>query len=66
MEAADGELKDFRQYVDRQGTVVTELEEVKNFTPAEDSHQQYLEKGGRFEKPQSAAKGCNDPIRCYG
>lgn len=45
---------------------MTELEEVKNFTEAEEYHQQYLENGGRFEKPQSAAKGCTDPIRCYG
>lgn len=29
-------------------------------------HQQYLERGGRFGSPQSASKGCNDPIRCYG
>ena len=27
---------------------------------------QYLEKGGRFGRKQSAAKGCSDPIRCYG
>ena len=27
---------------------------------------QYLEKGGRFGRPQSAKKGCNDPIRCVG
>lgn len=27
---------------------------------------QYLEKGGRFGRKQCAAKGCNDPIRCYG
>lgn len=27
---------------------------------------QYLEKGGRFGRPQSARKGCSDPIRCYG
>lgn len=33
---------------------------------AEDYHQQYLSKGGRFGSAQSAAKGCTDPIRCYG
>lgn len=27
---------------------------------------EYLEKGGRFNSPQSAAKGCTDKIRCYG
>ncbi len=32
----------------------------------EESHQQYLEKGGRGGRGQSAAKMCNDPIRCYG
>lgn len=52
--------------IELQGTVVTELEEVKNYTEAEIYHQQYLEKGGRFERPQSAAKECNDPIRGYG
>lgn len=40
--------------------------QVSNFNPAEDYHQQYLEKGGRFGQPQSAAKSCSDPIRCYG
>jgi len=48
------------------GQVVTELEELTNYSSAEDYHQQYLEKGGRFGRPQSAKKGCNDPIRCYG
>ncbi|PPD73184.1 hypothetical protein GOBAR_DD29889 [Gossypium barbadense] len=33
---------------------------------AEEYHQQYLAKGGRFGCKQSAEKGCNDPIRCYG
>lgn len=48
------------------GQVVTEVEPLKNFSEAEQYHQQYLEKGGRFGRPQSAAKGCTDPIRCYG
>eukprot|EP00930_Biecheleria_cincta_P048700 TRINITY_DN33977_c0_g1_i1.p1 TRINITY_DN33977_c0_g1~~TRINITY_DN33977_c0_g1_i1.p1 ORF type:complete len:412 (-),score=59.65 TRINITY_DN33977_c0_g1_i1:171-1406(-) len=42
--------------------VVTELENASPFWLAEDYHQQYLEKG----KPQSAAKGCDEEIRCYG
>lgn len=46
--------------------IVTEMAEVKGFKAAEDYHQQYLERGGRFGKAQSAKKGCDDPIRCYG
>eukprot|EP00898_Chlorokybus_atmophyticus_P007988 jgi/Chlat1/8190/Chrsp76S07627 len=46
--------------------VVAELKPAGDYYFAEDYHQQYLEKGGRFNRPQSAAKGCNDPIRCYG
>ncbi len=48
------------------GQVVTEIEEIKNFTRAEEYHQQYLSRGGRFGRPQSPAKNCSDPIRCYG
>ena len=48
------------------GQVVTELEPIRAFSPAEEYHQQYLAKGGRFNRPQSPAKGCTDPIRCYG
>lgn len=36
------------------------------FWPAEKYHQQYLEKGGRGGRGQSAQKGCTDTIRCYG
>jgi peptide-methionine (S)-S-oxide reductase len=39
-----------------QGTVVTEIEPVQNFTMAEPHHQQYLSSGGRFGQPQSPAK----------
>ncbi|KAK7316759.1 hypothetical protein RJT34_00462 [Clitoria ternatea] len=46
--------------------IVTEILPAKNFYRAEEHHQQYLEKGGRFGSKQSASKGCNDPIRCYG
>eukprot|EP01025_Chloroclados_australasicus_P057848 TRINITY_DN7230_c0_g1_i1.p1 TRINITY_DN7230_c0_g1~~TRINITY_DN7230_c0_g1_i1.p1 ORF type:complete len:194 (+),score=13.58 TRINITY_DN7230_c0_g1_i1:25-606(+) len=48
-----------------QGSVV-EIQPITKFWPAEEFHQQYLEKGGRFGKGQSASKGCTDPIRCYG
>ena len=49
-----------------QDPIVTEMAEVKGFTAAEGYHQQYLERGGRFGKAQSAKKSCDDPIRCYG
>lgn len=48
------------------GKIVTEVDLVKLYNVAEDYHQGYLEKGGRNGMAQSAAKGCNDPIRCYG
>lgn len=46
--------------------IVTEILPAKKFYRAEEYHQQYLAKGGRFGFKQSTAKGCNDPIRCYG
>lgn len=46
--------------------IVTEIDSLKLYNPAEDYHQQYLAKGGRFGRPQSTKKMCNDPIRCYG
>eukprot|EP01023_Acetabularia_acetabulum_P028310 TRINITY_DN2677_c2_g1_i1.p2 TRINITY_DN2677_c2_g1~~TRINITY_DN2677_c2_g1_i1.p2 ORF type:complete len:208 (-),score=32.61 TRINITY_DN2677_c2_g1_i1:229-852(-) len=48
-----------------EGSVV-EIKPIDKFWPAEVYHQQYLEKGGRMGRGQSAAKGCSDPIRCYG
>ena len=42
--------------------IATEVERQKGvFWPAEEYHQQYLEKGG-----QSAKKRETEPIRCYG
>lgn len=46
--------------------VVTEVLPAKKWYRAEEYHQQYLAKGGRMGWAQSPAKGCNDPIRCYG
>ena len=47
-------------------SVATEVKPSKAFWPAEGYHQKYLERGGRFGMPQSAEKGNNDEIRCYG
>lgn len=47
-------------------TVHTEVLPAKQWYDAESYHQSYLAKGGRFGRAQSAAKGCTDPIRCYG
>ncbi|BBM97008.1 peptide-methionine (S)-S-oxide reductase [Marchantia polymorpha subsp. ruderalis] len=46
--------------------IVTEVLPAKKWYRAEEYHQQYLAKGGRFGFRQSTEKGCNDPIRCYG
>eukprot|EP00933_Yihiella_yeosuensis_P023334 TRINITY_DN18162_c1_g2_i1.p1 TRINITY_DN18162_c1_g2~~TRINITY_DN18162_c1_g2_i1.p1 ORF type:complete len:480 (+),score=84.78 TRINITY_DN18162_c1_g2_i1:59-1441(+) len=46
--------------------VVTEVKEASLFWIAEDYHQKYLERGGNTGRPQSAEKGCSEPIRCYG
>ena len=46
--------------------VATEVKPSRAFWPAEGYHQRYLEKGGRFGRPQSAEKGSSDEIRCYG
>ena len=46
--------------------IVTEIQAIAKYTPAEDYHQQYLAKGGRNGRAQDPSKGCKDPIRCYG
>ncbi|ERN01147.1 hypothetical protein AMTRI_Chr03g52770 [Amborella trichopoda] len=62
--AARESLEKRQQVLNRK--IVTEILPAKKFYEAEEYHQQYLEKGGRFGFKQSADKGCNDPIRCYG
>lgn len=57
-------LERHQRQVDRK--IVTEILPAKKFYRAEEDNQQYLSKGGRFGLKQSSAKGCNDPIRCYG
>lgn len=42
---------------------VVELKPAGDYYLAEAYHQQYLAKGGRFGRPQSAEKGCTDTIR---
>lgn len=49
----------------RGSKVVAELEEAGLYYVAESYHQQYLAKGGRMGRGQSAEKGCTDKIRCY-
>jgi peptide-methionine (S)-S-oxide reductase len=46
--------------------IASECLKAEPFWPAEKYHQQYLEKGGRSNSPQSAQKGSTDTIRCYG
>ncbi|GKV45500.1 hypothetical protein SLEP1_g52572 [Rubroshorea leprosula] len=62
--AAQESLEKQQKLLNRE--IVTEILPAKKFYRAEEYHQQYLEKGGRFGFKQSAEKGCNDPIRCYG
>ncbi|CAN6569168.1 unnamed protein product [Malus baccata var. baccata] len=62
--AARESLEQHQKKVNRK--IVTEILPAKKFYRAEEYHQQYLAKGGRFGFSQSAEKGCNDPIRCYG
>ncbi len=49
-----------------QDPIVTEVAPVSKYAGAEVHHQEYLARGGRFGKAQNPAKGCSDPIRCYG
>ncbi|KAK9829679.1 hypothetical protein WJX72_007310 [[Myrmecia] bisecta] len=46
--------------------VVSEVLPAGDYYIAEDYHQQYLARGGRFGMPQSTEKGATEKIRCYG
>lgn len=46
--------------------IVTELKPATLFWPAEEFHQRYLQKGGRFGRAQNAGKGATEEVRCYG
>ncbi|XP_065871898.1 peptide methionine sulfoxide reductase A1-like [Euphorbia lathyris] len=62
--AAQESLERHQKVLNRK--IVSEIVPAKKFYRAEEYHQQYLAKGGRFGFKQSTEKGCNDPIRCYG
>ncbi|KAN0035633.1 hypothetical protein ACTA71_004916 [Dictyostelium dimigraforme] len=57
-EAIASKEKEQKKY---KNPITTEILPAGVFYPAEDEHQQYLEKGG-----QCASKNCTDKIRCYG
>lgn len=58
------EAGEFKRWGGRK--VVAEVAPAGDYYLAEDYHQQYLAKGGRGGRAQSAEKGCKDTIRCYG
>ena len=62
----DAQLEAAKKRVQSIPGATTEVIPAGQFWPAEDYHQKYLEKGGRFGRKQSARKGCDDPLRCYG
>ena len=50
-----------RLEVERGSSIVTAISPAPAFWPAEEYHQQFLEKGG-----QDASKGSAEAIKCYG
>merc|ERR1712037_39475 len=58
---AERAVEDARSKLGTHKKIVTELKLAMKWHPAEDYHQQYLEKDG-----QDATKGSTKPIQCYG
>ena len=66
LEVAKAFVAEQQKLLPRGRMIHTEVKRATVFWPAEEEHQQFLAKGGRFGSSQSVAKGCRDPVRCYG
>lgn len=66
LEVARTFVAEAQRKLPRRKRIVTEVRSAVVFWPAEEGHQQYLQRGGRHGRAQSAAKGCSERVRCYG